>query len=104
MPDDYRILRYPLELTEYQELSIGWPAEVLTVAIGKDGDIDLWAMVLDEQDSRHDPVTVPIYIVGTGHPMPREIEPDNLGAFSSYLGTVVMDRYVWHIFTGRQRT
>jgi hypothetical protein len=107
MPTDYRILRFPLELQEYQELTIGWPAEVLSVALGKDGNIDLWAIVVDEDDSRRRPMTVPIYIVGTGHPIPREVNmepPQVLGDRHGYLGTVVMDRYVWHIFTGRQRT
>lgn len=104
MPDNYRILRYPIALQEYQELTIGWPAEVLTVALGKDANIDLWAVVADDDESRRDPQVVPIYLVGTGHPMPREIDPDDFGASKGYLGTVVMDRYVWHLWTGRQRT
>jgi hypothetical protein len=118
MPTDYRILRFPLELQEYQELTIGWPAEVLSVALGKDGNIDLWAVVIDEDDSRRRPVTVPIYIVGTGRPIPREVrtEPRIVADQGGYLGTVVMDRlgdrvgdarrdgHVWHIWTGRQRT
>jgi hypothetical protein len=103
-----RILRYPIDLEEYQELEVGWPARILTVALGKDGGIDLWAVTSDEEDTPRDPVVVPIYIVGTGHPMPREIaigEIQVVGGLreQGYLGTVVQDRYVWHIWTGKQR-
>jgi hypothetical protein len=112
----YRILRYPLALEEYQEIHVGWPAHVLSVAIGKDGNIDLWAEVADPED-RHeaetlmpipghpvpDDVTVPIYIVGTGHPIPEEAGP-SLRSSVGFLGTVVMGRSVWHIWTGNKRS
>jgi hypothetical protein len=35
---------------------------------------------------------VPVYIVGTGHPIPPQAR--------EFCGTVVMDRYVWHIWLG----
>ena len=106
-----RILRYPLELTEYQELKVGWPARVLSVALGKGGNIDLWAACADPEERVSaessipipdmpvpDDVLVPIYIVGTGKPMPEEL------TWPGFLGTVVMGDYVWHIWTGSQRT
>jgi hypothetical protein len=105
----YRIFRYPLRLVDYQEIEVGWPAHLLSVALSRSdlNGFDLWAQVADRTDrenlQREMPipgrpvpatVTVPIFVVGTGHPMPTK------GVF---LGTVIMGDYVWHIWTGEQQ-
>jgi hypothetical protein len=108
----YRIYRYQLKLAEYQEIEVGWPAHLLSVALSRSdpNGIDLWAEVADPSDREEwqrempipghpvpDTVTVPIFIVGTGHPMPAAAASKKDGGF---LGTVIMGDYVWHIWTG----
>jgi hypothetical protein len=112
----YRIFRYPLTPQEYQVIEVGWPAHLLSVARARSetGFIDLWAEVADDADreklSREMPipghpipatVMVPIYVVGTGHPMPEGAGSKQDGGF---LGTVVMEHFVWHIWTSKRIT
>ena len=83
------IWKYPLEITDRQELSV--PAEAHFLHVGMQGEqLCLWARV----DPTKPPMKVPVLIVGTGNPMP----PDDDWAY--HLGTVQQGPFVWHIFIG----
>jgi hypothetical protein len=86
-----RVLRYQLDITDYQQVVMREPAKVVSVAQSRsnpNGVIDLWAIGGDEYQSRQ----VDIFIVGTGHPMP---------GFINFLGTVITPNgLVWHVWEG----
>jgi hypothetical protein len=65
------------------------PVENAMLHVGFDliGNMCLWAAVDSDAPVRD----VEIIIAGTGHPLPH---------VGSYLGTIVIAAYVWHIFTG----
>lgn len=91
----FRVLRYPLDITDHQQVVIREPAQIISVAQSRDhpnSHIDLWAVGGDNYRDKQ----VDIYIVGTGHPMPE--------AQVIFLGTVVTpNELVWHIWEGRRR-
>lgn len=83
------IWKYPLEVTDRQEVPMPAEAQFLHVGL-QNGQVCVWALV----DPSKEMETVPIHIVGTGNPMP----PDNDWAY--HLGTVQQGPFVWHIFIG----
>lgn len=82
------IWKFPLELTAEQAIEIPVTYEVLTVQV-QNGEIVAWAIV-DTADER---VKQRIVIVGTGHPLPDNID--------LHIGTVQIGPYVWHVFLGQ---
>ena len=80
------IYKYPITETDLQGVKMPQYAKI--VHVGKDprGDLCLWA----EVDTAYEMETVPIYIIGTGNPMPPE--PVN------FIGTVKVDIYMWHVY------
>lgn len=106
-----RIVRYPLEIVDYQQLQPLWPGRVLSVAPGRPElvpgrldtprpalpqKIDMWC--IDNEDKRRGlPAPVlGVWIVGTGNP----IDPDMFNADALFHGTCVMgDGLVWHVWT-----
>jgi hypothetical protein len=82
------IWKYPLKITDRQELEIPELWQPLSVQI-QDGVATLWALV----DPRYDKKPVPIGIYGTGEPMIDQ-------PIKWHLGTVQDDAgFVWHVFT-----
>lgn len=112
-----RIVRYELEITDYQQLQPLWPGRILSIAPGRTIDprtgmeipnahrnqkIDVWG--IDNSDSPNvaaAPV-LGVWIIGTGNPMPDgtwpgipALDPDAL-----FHGTAVMlNGLVWHVFS-----
>lgn len=80
-----KILKYQLLLKEVQILNTHQYSKILTAQLQSDV-IVLWVETLSDQD----PLQVPIYIIGTGQPMP-------IGA-TNYIATIQQDGFVWHIY------
>ncbi|WP_431231508.1 DUF7352 domain-containing protein [Mycolicibacterium psychrotolerans] len=112
-----RIVRYPLEIVDFQQVQPLWPGRVLSVGIGVeqrrrevpadglhgahhvyDPTIDMWC--IDNDANRGDRLApvLGVWIVGTGNP----IDPAMLAADALFHGTVDMranDAGAWHVFT-----
>lgn len=82
-----KIFKYPLQITDSQKLEIPKHSTPLSLQV-QDGKPTLWVMVDEEKPKT--PVT--IICVGTGNPVPDEL--DILG----YLGTSQVNGFVWHFF------
>lgn len=81
------IWKFPLEITGVQEVRLPRGAKIISVA-NQNGVICLWAMVAP--DSPLEPRI--IFIYGTGHPLPEDS--------GRFLGSVLQDPFVWHVFEG----
>lgn len=81
------IWKFQLKLQDRQKISMPVENAVLHVGLDPNRNICLWAAV----DSKAPVSDVEIVIVGTGHPLPH---------VGSYIGTIVIAAYVWHVFTG----
>lgn len=83
-----KIYKYPLQITDEQEVFLqGDDPEVLTAQV-QNGQLTLWAVV--DPNLEAGPV-VKIRIIGTGNPM-----PDMEGFY--YVNTVQMPPLVWHVW------
>ena len=84
------IWKYPLEVTDYQELELPKGAKILSVGESRDGELALWALIPHgplEKEKRK------FRIAGTGHFItPSETQ--------NFIGTVITNDgfLVWHIF------
>jgi hypothetical protein len=85
------IWKFPLELLDKQVINMPKNSDILAVQV-QNGVICLWAMV----DPFVEKVPKAFHIVCTGRRVGQDIE----GGYASYLGTVQMDQFVWHIFEG----
>lgn len=104
-----RIVRYPLEIVDYQQLQPLWPGHILSVAPGRlthpfnpqpaavtEQGIDMWAFDNDENRGDRLPPVLGVWIVGTGNP----IDPAMFEADAMFHGTCVMaNGLVWHVFS-----
>lgn len=81
------IYKYPLEITDYQDVTMPEGAQILCVKLQK-GTLCLWALV----DPTEKLILRKIRIAGTGHP----IQGNNI----VYIGTFLMnnDSLVFHVF------
>lgn len=90
---EQRIYKYPLELTDRQEVHLPEGAVILHVAV-QNGIICLWALV--DPDAWNEDRT--FWIVGTGGTM-----PPGFGAGIEFVhqGTVEQGPFIWHVFEAR---
>ena len=96
MAEERVIWKYPLELTNRQEIAVPFGARPLSVG-QQEGQLMLWALVRPDH-----PMTgvVVIRIVGTGHLFESEsLDPE----YCRFIGTVQMPvpgtpGLVWHVF------
>lgn len=114
-----RIVRYTLEILDYQQLQPLWPGRILSVGACPPYDdtggekplddprryrIDMWAI---DNDTKRDGKPVPVlgvWIVGTGQPLPTD---DPYFAAAIFHGTVDLRHGgpqphgagAWHVFT-----
>lgn len=79
------IYKYPIKITGVQEIRLPL-GRVLHVGLDPTGQPCIWA----EVDTDCSPIVMPVYIVGTGNPMP-EHPTDHIGSF-------VMGPFVWHVY------
>lgn len=92
------IWKYEIEITDRQVLKMPTKARLLPFVAQQPGQpsnmLCLWAEV-DLRNSEAYPMEkVPIYVVGTGNPMPEEVGNDG------YLGSVQSGVFVWHVYRG----
>lgn len=104
-----RIVRYPLEIVEYQQLQPLWPGRVLSVGWGADiktvsfrntlvePTIDMWCMDNDAARGDRQPPVLGVWIVRTGNPIPQAM----FDADALFHGTVDMRPHLgaWHVFS-----
>lgn len=105
-----KILRFPLTIDDYQEISVPTAYHVLSCAPARSTyemknswggmptrthGIDLWVRVATSDHN----TALGIYIIGTGNEMMRHPTGGNLDL--NFIGTCVMpNMLVWHVFTG----
>lgn len=82
------IWKFELEIKEIQTLQMPMGATILSVAKQK-GELKLWAMV----NPRRQLEDRKIEIIGTGGVLPAD-----MGTTRGFIGTVVIDPFVWHVF------
>lgn len=80
-----RIYKYKLKITDIQCVSLPEGAELLSVG-NQNGNLCLWARVDPDRPEE----TLTIEIIGTGNPIPE--------AKRSFIGTVIIDPFVWHVY------
>lgn len=80
------IWKYELRITNRQKVQLPACARLLSVA-NQRGTLCLWAQIDPDNATI---VERDIEIIGTGNPMPV--------ARRVFLGTVVIDPFVWHVF------
>ena len=78
------IHKYPLSLQREQKIDTPFDWRFLTVQM-QNGVITIWAEVIPDGKT----IARPVYIVGTGHDVPK---------FGSYRGTVQDGSFVWHVY------
>lgn len=82
------IYKYPMEMLRLQFIEFPAGAKILSVA-NQNGTICLWASILNP-DADAATRRRAIEIIGTGDQVSK--------ADRTFIGTVLMDGYVWHIF------
>lgn len=93
------ILRFALAIVDVQYAAVPASHRVLSVAPGRGrlssagvGTIDLWVECSPSNAKRE----LPVYIVGTGNPLPLETYD------AEFVGSCVMDNeLVWHVYVGK---
>jgi hypothetical protein len=66
-----KVFKYPLEVTDIQNLSLPEGA-IIRTAMEQCGSLCIWAEIDTEMVKQNRNETRTIYVIGTGHPMPDE--------------------------------
>jgi hypothetical protein len=82
------VYKYPLQITDTQEVSLPFGCDVLTAGLDPQGAPSLWATV----DTSQPPIPVTVMVVGTGNPIPSTPQ--------RYISTFTQAGNVWHVFLG----
>lgn len=83
------IYKYPLQVTDYQEVQIPWDAQLLSVQV-QNGTPCLWALV--ETTRQKERVVIDIY--GTGNPIEADLhERDFIDTFQMHGGSLVFHAF-----------
>ena len=80
------IYKYPIEITNKQIIEMPCNYKLLHVGLDPEGNPVLWAEVYTSSPT----ALVPIYVIGTGHPVPEE---------TKHIGSFVQIPFVWHVYT-----
>ena len=83
------IYKYPIKLSTHQTVEMPKGSRILSVA-DQNGTICIWAQVTREETIMESRT---IEIAGTG-----DVYPTNDSATRCFLGTVVIDPFVYHVF------
>jgi len=88
-----QIWKYPLEVTDLQEIYAPADAQFISVLVQRE-QIYLYAIVSPDKEERE---KFGVRIVGTGHPLMADAGDDHTWRF---IGTVGMfgGKLVWHVF------
>jgi hypothetical protein len=86
-----KIYRYPIQITDYQELKLPVDSKILTVDVVR-GEPSIYALV----DPHACTERISVYIYGTGNPIGDTI------LNQKYIGTIQTHQgmCVWHVFVG----
>lgn len=84
-----QIWKFPLQIIDYQEIDIPYPATILSVA-EQHGNIVLYALVKPGETLTH---RCEVWIIGTGHDVP-------LAPSANFVGTVKLlnGALMFHVF------
>ena len=89
------IWKFPIEITDTQEITAPEPAHVLSAGIGPGGEPCVWV----EVDTDRPKVSRGIAVVGTGNPSPNANEARYVGSFVHRVDRPNSSvEFVWHIF------
>ena len=83
------IHKYPLEITDRQTITIPNGYQIAHIGLDPQGDPCIWAAVNTDRSR----IPIEVFIVGTGNPIPKNIENRHIGSF-------VQAPFVWHVFLG----
>lgn len=83
---DNRIWKFELEITDIQTLKMPCGAKILSAA-SQNGTLCLWAMCDTEKPDKNRVIE----IIGTGNPVHMCFE-------RVFIGTAIMNPFVWHVF------
>ena len=89
-----KIWEYELLVTDMQKVAMPEGAQILSVG-NQNNKLCLWALVNPDKSfpDRHMEVRH-IEIIGTGNPI---VEPASM-VTRNFIGTVIWDPFVWHVF------
>jgi len=82
------IYKYPIQITDEQEIQMPCDANVIHAGLDPQGTPCLWV----EVDTAAPTEPVSVLVVGTGNPMPYVAH--------THLGSFVQGPFVWHVFLG----
>ena len=82
-----RIWKYPLSITDIQNINIPSRHRILSAGIDPENNVCVWALVASNDAKEN----VEIRIFGTGTPVDE---------FGEFIGSVRDGVAIWHIFTG----
>jgi len=88
------IYKYALELTDRQLVSIPLGSKILSVD-NQNGAICVWVEVDSDVPYYRDYV---FRIVGTGNPIDFPTKPNETTSPYNFIGTVIMNPFVWHVY------
>ena len=80
------IWKFPIEITDEQEVSMPWGARIIHAGLDPAGVPSVWAIV---EPGNTDKSREGISIRGTGHPLPDS---------ATYLNSFNHGPFVWHVF------
>ena len=86
------IWKFPIEITEQQEITVNKDYRVLSVGLDPSGQPCLWIYVDSNPNSPKTSITINLY--GTGGPV--STRP------GGFIGTFLQGSLVWHVFYGGQ--
>ncbi len=81
------VWKFPIEITDVQEIEIPKGAKIIFVGAQRGFYPCIWA----EVDSDNKKEKIPIYVVGTGNPIPKKAV--------THIGSFFQESFVWHIYT-----
>jgi hypothetical protein len=91
-----RIFKYPLQIKDAHSYQLPLNAKILSVGLDPTNCLCLWALV---DPSPHAPrENRAVFIIGTGNPIPEEVEERLDRGDAKFLGTVRDGQFMWHVF------
>lgn len=81
------IWKFPLEITDHQKLALPNGAKPIHIGLDPQQRFCLWAEIDSYEVIWHEHE---IFVVGTGNPIPKEVE--------HYMGSFCSGVFVWHVY------
>ena len=85
-----KIFKYPIEIVDYQQLTIKGLIKTLHAGLDPNGSPCLWCLVnVDDPDS----YKLDVHVIGTGNLLPED------EGLIQHQGSFIQSPFVWHVFT-----